>query len=254
MSDRGVRRAIKELRDQLKDDGILRVKRRFNKSNEYYFDFNEDKSVLIEQDLMRTDLVANEDKSVLINEDKSGLLTLESNTGINSLCERKKFPLHKNMDSSRPEANNPFTHEADDSSLHKDEELAAFERFWEAYPRRVGRNESLDEFAAAVKGGADPELIIKSAARYAQARKQKRQPEYDKYPVNWLRGEHWNDELPPTCDELLAAAMKPSKSSTRRCYECDKVVVTDSEEYPFYCDDCQSDLNEFAQEIMEHCK
>jgi hypothetical protein len=109
----------------------------------------------------------------------------------------------------------------------------------------------LGEFAAAVKRGVDPELIIASAARYAQARKQKKQPEYDKYPVNWLRGEHWNDELPPTCAELLAASlamtMKLSESHTRRCYECDKVVVTDSQEDPFRCDDCQTALNEFVE-------
>jgi uncharacterized protein YdaU (DUF1376 family) len=73
-----------------------------------------------------------------------------------------------------------------------------FERFWAAYPRRDGPNPkapSFDKFAIAVKNGADPEMIVNSAGRYADEvrAKGKERTEFVKQALTWLNQKLWKD-------------------------------------------------------------
>jgi hypothetical protein len=71
-----------------------------------------------------------------------------------------------------------------------------FERFWEAYPRRLGADPKKPAgvvFATAVKQGADPVAIIEGARRCASADSDKIGTPYIPQAVKWLRDRRWED-------------------------------------------------------------
>jgi hypothetical protein len=65
-----------------------------------------------------------------------------------------------------------------------------FVRFWDAYPKKVGKPAAFAAWCAAIERGADPELIIAAAAAYADDRN--RTEKYTKYPQGWLNDERYN--------------------------------------------------------------
>jgi hypothetical protein len=67
----------------------------------------------------------------------------------------------------------------------------AFERFWVAYPRRVGRRAALAAFVKALER-ATPEEIAAGAERYDQD--PKRSPDFTAHPTTWLNADRWTDE------------------------------------------------------------
>lgn len=74
----------------------------------------------------------------------------------------------------------------------------AFEKFWKSYPKRKGgnpRHPAYLKFAAAVKAGADPELIVRSVKAYADEceRLGKLGSEYVKQAQYWLNQRQWED-------------------------------------------------------------
>jgi hypothetical protein len=77
----------------------------------------------------------------------------------------------------------------------------AFDRFWAAYPKRVGKNAAHKAFVVAVNRGVDHETLIAGAARYA-AERNGQNADYTKHPKNWLNEGCWDDETagPPTLD------------------------------------------------------
>lgn len=70
----------------------------------------------------------------------------------------------------------------------------SFDEFWSAYPKRVEKKAARAKFAAAVKGGADPERIVAAAAAYARSENVRRG--FAKHPTTWLNAGCWEDELP----------------------------------------------------------
>jgi hypothetical protein len=71
---------------------------------------------------------------------------------------------------------------------------SAFERFWQTYPRKAGKQAALRAFARAVtKQHVDPAQIISAAARYA-AERAGEDPTYTKHPATWLNAGCWDDE------------------------------------------------------------
>jgi hypothetical protein len=68
--------------------------------------------------------------------------------------------------------------------------LAAFDEFWQAYPKKIGRSDALRAFAIAVRL-AMPEEIIRGAIRYA-AERQGQDPWFTKNPATWLAKACWN--------------------------------------------------------------
>jgi hypothetical protein len=82
-----------------------------------------------------------------------------------------------------------------------EDEDEAFARFWALYPRHDARERARKAFAAAVKAGVDPEMIIGRARVYAITERQRiergEDPKYTMYAVNWLRDRPWENPLPP---------------------------------------------------------
>ena len=73
-----------------------------------------------------------------------------------------------------------------------------FERFWNAYPRRIGRKAALAKFQTAVRSGVDAEQLIAAAARFAEAHRLARTDQkYIPHPATWLNhGRYEDEELP----------------------------------------------------------
>lgn len=80
-----------------------------------------------------------------------------------------------------------------------------FVRFWDAYPRRVGKAEAFRKFQGALRRGADLEAIIAGAQRYAAANRGT-EDRFIAHPATWLHHGRWEDE--PTIGK--PAATKPA--------------------------------------------
>lgn len=83
----------------------------------------------------------------------------------------------------------------------KERKLAAsleFERFWRAYPSRRpypnSKKAAADKFDVAVRHGADPELLIAAAERYARLCRG-RDPQYVVQTTRWFNEKRWEDEI-----------------------------------------------------------
>jgi Helix-turn-helix domain len=73
-----------------------------------------------------------------------------------------------------------------------------FELFWEAYPSRGPhpnpKKPAASKFAAALKNGVDPAIIIAGTRRYADyVAREERDPRYVKQAMTWLSQELWNE-------------------------------------------------------------
>lgn len=71
---------------------------------------------------------------------------------------------------------------------------AAFDQFWEIYPRRTGKGAAAKAFAKAL-GRAELNQILAGATRYRDDRG--RDPQYTKHPSTWLNQDCWTDDPIP---------------------------------------------------------
>lgn len=75
------------------------------------------------------------------------------------------------------------------------EGVVRFPAFYAAYPRAVGRPAAAREFHAAVKAGADPEVIVDAARAYAdRCQREQISRSAIAYPSVWLREQRWSPE------------------------------------------------------------
>jgi hypothetical protein len=76
------------------------------------------------------------------------------------------------------------------------DDLASFEAFWQAYPRKTAKGDARKAWPTAVKAAGGTGPIIAGAARYAAD--PNRDPSYTAHASTWLRAERWDDPpLPP---------------------------------------------------------
>lgn len=74
-----------------------------------------------------------------------------------------------------------------------------FERFWGAYPIRSGdaaKSPAAKLFSDAIRAGADPQIIIDAAARFAIAEKKNIGTTFVMQAQKWLRNKRWLDYGP----------------------------------------------------------
>jgi hypothetical protein len=69
-----------------------------------------------------------------------------------------------------------------------------FDRFWEAYPRKVGKGEARKAWVKIRKAGIDAALIVAGAERYRDD-PQRKDIAFTKHPGPWLNAERWTDQL-----------------------------------------------------------
>ncbi|MCE2578080.1 hypothetical protein [Gluconacetobacter entanii] len=88
-------------------------------------------------------------------------------------------------DSEKPSTPKPKTRRA----VRPEPDEAAFEQFWQAYPRKVGKPKARRAFAKAV-GKASLETLLAAIAATAWPS----DPTYIPHPATWLNNERWADE------------------------------------------------------------
>jgi hypothetical protein len=79
------------------------------------------------------------------------------------------------------------------SSKKKDHHLEAFGAFWSNYPKKRDREEAKKAWIAAIERGVEPKRMVDAAQAYARERADK-DPQYTKYPANWLNKGCYDDE------------------------------------------------------------
>jgi len=71
-----------------------------------------------------------------------------------------------------------------------------FDEFWNAYPRKVGKDKARTKYAAAVKRATEDEII--AGAHRLAADPNLPEKQFVPYPSTWLERGGWEDEpLPP---------------------------------------------------------
>ena len=92
---------------------------------------------------------------------------------------------------SRPE--NESENESESKSARED----AFDVFWAAYPRKVGKGAARKAFAK-LSAAVFPLLVPAVEAQKLSAQWRKNGGEYIPNPATWLNQERWDDKLPDT--------------------------------------------------------
>lgn len=73
---------------------------------------------------------------------------------------------------------------------------AGFDAWWEAYPRKVAKQDAARAYVAAVKAGAAPDDLLKAARGYvAELRRNETEERFVKHPATFLRADRWKDYL-----------------------------------------------------------
>ena len=90
----------------------------------------------------------------------------------------------------------------------------AFDRFWEAYPRKVEKLGARRKFDSAVKSGVDPDRIVAGAEAYARSDAVRRG--FVKHPTTWLNAGCWDDDQAPARQPDLPPASQ--ETDQRRAF------------------------------------
>ena len=79
----------------------------------------------------------------------------------------------------------------------KEKELSIkFDRFWQAYPRKVCKKAAFEKFRAAMKKDVTLEQMLEALEEH-KGSEQWQDPQYIPHPSTWLNQERWDDELTP---------------------------------------------------------
>jgi len=81
--------------------------------------------------------------------------------------------------------------------LSKEEKSCAFEEFWSAYGKKLGRKKCEAKFAQLSRVGKVPDDIAARALAYRQHHEQAGKLDYLLHPLTYLNGERWLDESLP---------------------------------------------------------
>lgn len=110
-----------------------------------------------------------------------------------------------------PEAETPFASTSTPLTNRNEPSLTdEFNRFWEAYPRKVAKGAARKAFAQAFARHRDLKIeeLLTAVAAYAASVSEMR---YCAYPATWLNGERWMDNL----EAKSASVRKPDHASAR---------------------------------------
>lgn len=108
-------------------------------------------------------------------------------------------------ESTEPSFDSPASPpEATDSQQQED---AAFAAFYSRYPRKVSKGNARKAFAAAVKRGVKPEMLIAAAEAHRDYwRRARTETRFIPHPATWLNSERYDDELAPAEPRTYAKA------------------------------------------------
>jgi len=137
-----------------------------------------------------------------------------SHTRIDADLEKVREKSEKASEAGRRSANarsttaeRLFNHKDKDKEEDKDNIQEGFDRFWDLYPRKAGKQEARRAFDRALKVATLEEILL-GAQRYAAD--PNRQPQFTAHPTTWLNQGRWSDEpLPPRSPVLRSEPVLP---------------------------------------------
>lgn len=119
------------------------------------------------------------------------------------------------------------------------ERATRFDEFWDAYPRKVGKDKAKPKYAAAVRRAGNEQTVIDGAHRLATDPNLP-EKQFIPYPTTWLERGGWNDEpLPARADNL--------SSSQRRLQQAREAFGATPEAY-------QPPIDPFAAQIATQAR
>ena len=84
------------------------------------------------------------------------------------------------------------------------ERVTRFNEFWDAYPRKVGKQKARGKYATAVKRAGDEQTVIDGAHRLANDPNLPEQ-KFIPHPTTWLERDGWEDEPLPARIDMSAS-------------------------------------------------
>lgn len=81
-------------------------------------------------------------------------------------------------------------------SSRKIETPPGFEKFWEVYPRKVGKKAALRAYSKLKPDTDTLTNILTAVSEQSKTLWVNKEPEFIPHPATWLNSERWNDELP----------------------------------------------------------
>lgn len=85
---------------------------------------------------------------------------------------------------------------SDSVSEKSDMYICSFQRFWDNYPKKVGKVKAEQLYKRKATSEKKEQAILKGLQRYlTKWRAEKTQKQYIPNPTTWLNGERWDDEL-----------------------------------------------------------
>ena len=144
-----------------------------------------------------------------------GVLTLEGDVLFQKrmvrdadLSDKKSAAGKKGADRTNSQRRTPKNGQPDEpdgeeeETAGKVEKRGAFEKFWEAYPNKVGKQAALKAFEKARKTGVKLETLIEAVEKQKESKKwKKNNGEFIPNPATWLNQGRWDDELEREGDE-----------------------------------------------------
>jgi hypothetical protein len=142
----------------------------------------------------------------------------ESDTSTERTAKKREKDRSKNGETPFPETEeSAFASVSVFASLSSQQKTAAFERFYEIYPRHVGKGAAQKAFLSAAKR-APVATILAAATRFASDPNLPER-EFVAYPTTWLNQDRWEDEPLPA---RLSANGKhpPTRPRATACSRC----------------------------------
>lgn len=100
--------------------------------------------------------------------------------------------------------------DSDRRSAPKADPAERFSEFYKTYPRKKAPSRAEATWIKVVKAGAEPQVIIEAAERFAAwCQRTKQDPKFIPYPATWLNDHSWDDEDEPAHTEQRPGQYTP---------------------------------------------
>lgn len=132
------------------------------------------------------------DKETLepINWDKRQFTSDKSTARVQAYRERMKRS--RNVSETPPE----YREQNTDISVTDDGETDSFDKFWEAYPRKVAKPDARKAWKQTAKDRPPIDALVSHLCDRVKSDPQWRDPKFIPHPATFLRSQRWDDALP----------------------------------------------------------
>lgn len=108
----------------------------------------------------------------------------------------------------------------------------SFEDWWAAYPRKEGKKAALRAYRAAVKAGADPDVLLEALKRrVAFWRRERIESRFIPLPATWLNQGRWEDVVPGS-EPVVRKDFEPLPVPPRLCKGCEQPLPDHAPDCP----------------------